>query len=309
MTLRDAVLQAHATFKLDWKGQRSADLWLRQFENHILRKIGARSVAEVSSVEILNVLEPLYHTRPSTARRLRKNLRRVFAWAMARGLRDDNPAGERLDGALPRTRPPTKHHRAVHHSMVKESIGRVRSGSAAIPSILAFELILHTASRTMEVLRMRWADLDPSWNVWMIPAEDSKDSREHRKPITRQVRSMLRVARAYQELRGIVSDFVLASPQGKTIGESTLRGLLRLYGIPHSVHGLRASFRGWGAETGERWDVMEMQLSHAVGDPTIMAYYRTDLLEQRAETMQRWSNFLDPGDYWSAGLERLIVPT
>ena len=309
LTLREAVLQAHTTFKLDWKGRRSADLWLRQFELHILPRLGARPVAEVSGVEVVDVLEPLYHTVPATARRLRRNLRRVFAWAMARGVRDDNPAAsERLDGALPRTRPQAKHHKAVHHSALGASIERVRAGSAAVSSIIAFEILIHTASRTVEVLEMRWADLDDAWTTWTIPAHSSKDGRAHRKPITRQVRSLLRAARLYQELRGIVSDLVLASPQGKAIGESTLRGLLRLYGVQHSIHGLRSSFRGWALESDERWDCAEVQLSHSLGNQVAQAYIRSDLLEQRAGMMQRWSDFLDAEGYWSGGLARLVTP-
>ena len=308
LTLREAVLRAHAVFKLDWK-ERSGDLWLSQLESHILPVLGARPVAEITGAEVLDALEPLYHTVPNTARRVRRNLRRVFAWAMAHGLRDDNPAGsERLDGALPRSRPQVKHHRYAHHSKVGDSIARVRAGSTAVATALAFELVLHTASRTVEVITWRWSDLNDVWTTWTIPAHVSKDKRAHRKPITRQVRSLLRTARAFQEQQGIASDFVLTTPQGERMGESTLRSLMHIYDIPHTIHGLRSTFRSWGAETGERWDVMEMQLSHAVGDPTVMAYYRTDLLELRAETMQRWSDYLDPADYWRDGFVRLIAP-
>ena len=306
MTLREATIQAHRTFKQDWRNEVEAGWWLVRMEKHVLATLGNRPVAEVTQEEILDVLEPLHASMPVTARRVRLNLRRVFAWAQARRLRVDNPAGDILDGALPRRVPRTRHYRAPHYSEVADSLNRVRGGTANAATVWGFELIAHTASRFNEVRGMRWAELDESWTTWTIPAERSKDFREHRKPVTRQMRSILTAVQQYQALQGIDSDLVICSRRGRPIGEGTILNLLSDYGIPHTVHGLRSAFRSWALEQGERWDCAETQMSHSLGSAVAAAYIRSDLLNLRAEMMQRWADFIDATDYWSPGVSRII---
>ena len=306
LSLREATIQAHRTFKQDWRNEEWAAYWLTGMEKHVLATLGSRPVAEVTQEEILDILEPLHASMPVTARRVRLNLRRVFAWAQTRRLRVDNPAGDVLDGALPRRVPRSRHYRAPHHSEVAASISRVRSGSANPPTVWAFELIAHSASRFNEVRGMQWSEMDDSWTVWTIPAERSKDFREHRKPVTRQMRSILRAAKEYQVLQGITSVLVICNRQGRPIGEGTVLKLLHGYGIPHTVHGLRSAFRSWGLEIGERWDAAEVQMSHSLGNAVTAAYIRSDILSLRAEMMQRWSDYIDAADYWSPGVSRII---
>ena len=305
-SLREATVQAHRTFKQDWRNEEETAKWLTRMEKHVLSALGSRPVAEVTQEEILDVLEPLHARSPITARRTRLNLRRVFAWAQARRMRPDNPAGDVLDGALPRRAPRSRPLRAPHHADVGASIQRVRSGAANPPTVWGFEMVAHTASRFNEVRGMRWSEMDESWTTWTIPAERSKDFREHRKPVTRQMRSILKAIRQYQAMQGIVTDLVICNRLGRPIGESTILSLLHVYGIPHTVHGLRSAFRSWALEQGERWDCAETQMSHSLGNAVAAAYIRSDLLDQRRELMQRWADYIDPEDYWALGLERLI---
>ena len=306
LSLREATIQAHRTFKQDWRNAVDAGKWLVRMEKHVLATLGSRPVAEVTQEEILDVLEPLHASMPMTARRIRLNLRRVFAWAQARRLRVDNPAGDVLDGALPRRVPRSRHFRAPHYSEVAASISRVRSGSANPPTVWGFEMVAHTASRFNEVRGMRWAELDESWMTWTIPADRSKDFREHRKPVTRQMRSILTAVKEYQTMQGIATDLVICNRQGRPIGAGTVLKLLHWYHIEHSVHGLRSAFRSWALEQGERWDCAETQLSHSLGNAVTAAYIRSDLLSLRAEMMQRWSDYIDAADYWSPGVSRII---
>ena len=305
-SLREATIEAHKTFKQDWRSEEDTGKWLTRMEKHVLSKLGSRPVAEVTQEEILDVLVPLHAKTPTTARRVRLNLRRVFQWAQARRLRADNPAGDVLDGALPRRVPRTRHHRAPHHAEVEDSLQRVRSGTANPPTVWGLELIAHTASRFNEVRGMRWSELNEARTIWTIPAERSKDFREHRKPVTRQMRSILTAAQQYQAVQAIESDLVICNRRGRPIGEGTILNLLSAYGIPHTVHGLRSAFRSWALEQGERWDCAETQMSHSLGNAVSAAYIRSDLLNLRAEMMQRWADYIDATDYWSPGVSRII---
>ena len=306
LSLREATIQAHKTFKQDWRNEEETAKWLARMEKHVLSALGSRPVAEVTQEELLDVLEPLHANTPTTARRIRLNLRRVFAWAQARRLRPDNPAGDVLDGALPRRVPRSRHHRAPHYSEVAGSLQRVRNGSANPPTVWGFEMVAHTASRFNEVRGMRWSELDEFWTTWTIPAGRSKDFREHRKPVTRQMRSILKAAQQYQTMQGMATALVICkSPGPPHRGKHRAKATPR---VPHRAHGSRPQkrLRSWALETGERWDCAETQMSHSLGSAVAAAYIRSDLLALRAEMMQRWADYIDAPDYWSPGVVRII---
>jgi len=52
-----------------------------------------------------------------------------------------------------------------------------------------FKMRLLTAQRGVEVLKMRWRDVDGDW--WTIPAEIAKNGLAHGVPISRQARAVL----------------------------------------------------------------------------------------------------------------------
>ena len=59
-----------------------------------------------------------------------------------------------------------------------------------------------------------------------------------------------------------------------------------------TVHGFRSSFRDWASEsTAHPRDVVEMALSHAVGNKVEAAYRRGDLFKKRARLVADWSAF------------------
>ena len=75
---------------------------------------------------------------------------------------------------------------------------------------------------------------------------------------------------------------------------ATLLKLLRENCTGSSVHGLRASFRGWAlAQPGVSWAAAELALSHALGSDTAQAYLRgdADLLDARRALMQEWADY------------------
>ena len=64
-------------------------------------RLGDRPVDRIDRADVLAVLTPIWSVRQETARRVRQRIRTVMRWAMAHGYRDDNPAGEGIDGVLP----------------------------------------------------------------------------------------------------------------------------------------------------------------------------------------------------------------
>lgn len=83
----------------------------------------------------------------------------------------------------------------------------------------------------------------------------------------------------------------------RPMSENTINAALRAMGYSkeiHTAHGFRAMARTIMDEVlGERVDLIEHQLAHAVKDPNGCAYNRTAHLPARREMMQRWADYLD----------------
>ena len=60
-----------------------------------------------------------------------------------------------------------------------------------------------------------------------------------------------------------------------------------------TIHGFRASFRTWAAEsTAFPREIIEAALAHVIGDKAEQAYQRGDVLEKRRQLMEAWSTFV-----------------
>jgi integrase len=156
---------------------------------------------------------------------------------------------------------------------------RARVGDLAA----VLELTILCASRIGEVLGARWAEFDLDRAVWVLPPERTKARREHRVVLSTRAVELLTARRAK-------ATGPLVFPVFQPLD---VRRLLRAVGVKNAtVHGLRASFRTWGAEqTSYPPEMLEIALSHAVGDAIERAHQRSDLLERRRQLMEDWATF------------------
>ena len=69
--------------------------------------------------------------------------------------------------------------------------------------------------------------------------------------------------------------------------------LMRRLDVGVTVHGMRAAFRSWCADTGVAFEVAEACLAHAPGNAVVQAYQRSNMLERRRPVMTAWSDFLE----------------
>ena len=73
---------------------------------------------------------PVWNEKRETARRVRQRLSAVMKWAVAQGYRDDNPAGDAIGAALPKSGGHRAHQRALAHSDVAGALGTLRATGA-----------------------------------------------------------------------------------------------------------------------------------------------------------------------------------
>ncbi len=236
------------------------------------------------------MLEPIWTDKPETAARVRGRIAAVLDWAKAREYRiGDNPARWRghLDKLLPARAKVARvrHHPALPYGDISVFISELRSreGIAA----RALEVAILTATRTGEVIRAKWSEIDVEAAVWTIPPERMKGGRGHRVPLS---------GRVIEILEGLPREAEWVFPGAKKgaplSNMALLKVLQRMGRTSITTHGFRSTFRDWTSETtGYPAHVAEMALAHAVSDQVEAAYRRGDLFKKRRRLMADWAKY------------------
>jgi integrase len=166
-------------------------------------------------------------------------------------------------------------------------------GSPAVVAALKLAPLLFV--RPGELRTAEWREIDLDAAEWRIPAAKMKMRIEHLVPLPTQAVDILRA------LRPITGDGKFVFPSLRTddacMSENSINAALRGMGYSKEVmtgHGFRAMARTIMDEIlGERVDLIEHQLAHAVHDVNGRAYNRTAHLPARRAMMQRWADYLD----------------
>lgn len=264
--------------------------------------IRSLSLDEITTDDVLAVLQPHWQTKQETASRLRGRIERVFDAAKARGLRSgENPArwkGNLKELLSARRKLQRGHQPALPFSEVPAFVARLRTRPAI--SALALEFLILTAARTGEVLGATWKEVDLSAELWTIPAERMKAGRTHRVPLSDRALQILReveMLRPQTSIEGMPPDgdyLFPSSTHGRPLSNMAFAQLLKRMGETGFVpHGFRSSFRDWCAECTD-WpgDIAETALAHVVGNSVARAYRRGDALDKRRALMSQWAEYL-----------------
>ena len=278
-----------------WRNEKHARDWPTSLRLYVFPRIGDKLVSDVTSADLLEILAPLWHAKPETARRVRHRIGTVLKWAVAMEHRTDNPAGEALAHALGKQQRVVRHRPALPYSEVARALDIIRASDAWVTTKLGFEFLVLTATRSAEVRLATWGEIDRRAAVWTIPATRMKGLREHRVPLGRRALEIVEQADALREISGTTDppDLVFPSRRLKPLADVTFSKLVREHEISAVPHGFRSSFRDWGAElTDHPREVIEIALAHVVGNATELAYARSDLFERRRQLMQDWDDYL-----------------
>ena len=273
----------------EWKNAKHAQQWSNTLEEYAYPRIGEKTLAEITTDDVLQILTPIWQTKTETATRLRGRIERVLAAATIKGLRQGvNPAQWRghLDCLLPQAKKlkKVKHHPAMPYEELPQFIELLqgRDGAAA----LALEFCILTASRTSEVLLARRNEI--AGDVWTIPPERMKAGREHKVPICSRTNQLIMKASELDP----ESQYVF-SKNGSPMSNMAFLALLKRMGRDDvTTHGFRSSFRDWVSEETEHSpEVAEMALAHTIANRVEAAYRRGDLLEKRRLLLRDWESY------------------
>ncbi|MBB6184788.1 site-specific integrase [Oleiagrimonas soli] len=270
------------------KNSRQDETYLKR---DILPVIGKMVPSDIDRTALWTCIEKVRSRgHGQAARRVRSVLKRVFDYALSRGMVIANPVA----GIDPQHIAAVRHRdRVLTSEEIPMWLHAIETSSISKPQKLALRLLLLLPVRKGELLAAKWTDVDLENRVWDIPKENSKNRTPIRHRMSNQVTAI------FIELQELSagSEWVLPSSKGhgqKPLSSSALNAALRgINGLPPGmvIHDLRRTVRTYLAELGVSTSVAELCLNHR---PTgvVGVYDRSELLDQRYEALLRWESHL-----------------
>lgn len=298
-TLKAVAIAWHDKFKPQWS-EHHAHRVLQRLDDNVFPWLGAKALRDVTSADILACVDRMAKRGAyDTARRVLQILKKVFKWAIGRGLIAASPAAH----IEPREQLPSidvRHRAAITDPKLLGSLMRAIDGyQGGLVVKCALQLIALTFVRPGELRHAEWSEfsLDGDEPTWRIPAAKMKmGGEDHIVPLARQAVSILREIQPLTGADGRGYLFPSIRNASRPISENTVNIALRAMGFTqqqHCSHGFRGTASTLLNEQQWNKDAIELQLAHMPRDKVRASYNGAAHLPLRRKMMQSWANYLD----------------
>jgi integrase len=275
----DEFIQRYAKPKnRTWK---AAEADLRKFTGLMNKPLG-----EVTRADIVRELDHIALRAPVGVNRALSQIKKLYAWALDRGMVDVHPAL-----GLKKPAKETSRDRLLTDAEII-SFWTV-TGEMGFPFGPLLRLLLLTGQRRGEVSAMRWSQLDLDRGIWKIPASLAKNGRAHEVPLSS---TALNILRTLPQFEG--SDFVFTTT-GRTpvSGFGRVKDRLDKVGELSAwvVHDLRRTAASGMARLGVAPHVIEKVLNHVSGTISGVAavYNRHGYEAEKRQALEIWAEWLE----------------
>ena len=278
----------------DWSAS-SLNQWKHTVERYCA-SIADLYVDEIGLVDVKRAVTPLADRGfVASARQTQSRIQTVLNYAVEHGWRPEerrsawSPVAKRPKGERP-------HHPMLSWAEAPAVVAALGESDGLAARVLEF-LIL-TATRLSEAREARWSEIDLAAKTWTVSGSRTKTRQPHIVPLSDRALEIIAECDLHR-----VSDLLFFGRRDRNpISRMAVWAQCqRSTGGRASVHGWRASFRSWCADTGVEFELAESALAHVSGG-VVEAYQRSGLVERRRPLMQAWADFLD-GKAENAGAE------
>lgn len=260
----------------------------------VLPLIGRKRVVDVRRHDVRDVLQPIIDRGAMIrANHTLEVVRKMFNWANeAKDMGLLNPAaGIKKPGEV------TDRSRYLAEAEFQRFWKVLSPEALGQHGVAAFQLIALTLQREMEVLRMRWRDIDWNDTIWTVPADHAKNQLEHVVPLGPFA---IRCLRTLRRLAGKEDAYVF---QSAITGEHVRRVFLekRIIKIRQAaklvnvtIHDLRRSGTTYLGKLKVPQPIKKKILNHAKrkkGDVTDI-YDRFEYLDEKRDALEKWETLL-----------------
>ncbi len=274
----------------DWEDitkKRRLDMLKRVVFPHI----GKLPIRQVTSRHILDVLQKANDNNgPSVKDEAKRTMSAIFEFAISNLMVETDPVYP-VRKALPPNK--TQHKRALEKEEIGELMRDIAGYERNFQVVSAFQILWMTLCRPIEVVGMRWEEIDFEEALWRIPAERMKKRKEHIVPLPRQAIEVLEGLKSFTGHRPHV--FPHRDKRDEAMTDNALRQALKNLGWSkrYSPHATRTTGSTHLNGMGFQSDWIERQLAHTDQNGVRRTYNHQDYIHQRRDMMQQWADLLD----------------
>jgi integrase len=265
----------------------------RLIARNILPAWGRRPITSIARGDVIELLDVVVdRDAPVAANRVLTAGRKMFNWAIDRGLLETSPF-ERVKAPTPET--------SRDRTPLDSELALILRAADLLgfPFGPFVKLLVFLGQRRAEVAGMRWSELDEGLTLWTLPRERAKNNIEHQVPIAPEVREILVGLPRFEG-----SDFVLTFTGTVSItGYSQCKialdaAIAELNGgepiPPWRIHDLRRAMASGMAKAGVQMPVVEKILNHVSGSFAGVAgvYQRHDFADEKRKALEIWARHL-----------------
>ena len=254
-----------------------------------LYKIEDMDVRQLTPTFILNFLKPIIDTgKMDSVRRIATCISGCLDFAVFKQMLTANPLLS-ISKFLPR-------HEVKHLASFSDT-------SLEADMIKLFQDFSDLSPRTQVLLHMYFYTLLRAVELRSLKISDIHDTYAVVKTKTRKEFKVTLSTQAMQCLRYMIankqsnSDYVFEGQAGNSfVSENTLNKALNSKGYKDKlrVHGIRTCGRQWLQVLPDaKESIIELCLSHVVGNKVEQSYNRGEYLQERSEIMQKWCDFVE----------------
>jgi len=262
-------------------------------EANIYPVLGDRPMASIKPLELKRAVAKVEaRGAGDMAARILQRVKSIFRWALVHERIESNPMLDLVPSEILKPRV-VNHRAALPDAELPAFLAKLDGYEGDPNTVNALRLLMLTATRPGEVRGAVWSEFDLEGALWIIPAARMKMRTEHRVPLSRQAVELLK---GMQPLTGGGS-LMFPSPfyPSKPLSENTFNSAMARMGYKNqaTAHGFRALFSTVANECGWNPDVIERQLAHVERNQVRAAYHRSTYMDDRAQLMQWWADYLD----------------
>lgn len=275
----------------------------RSFEKDVLPTLGNVHAEDVTRAMVVSVLDKVVERgAPIVARNLLGDLRQMFGYAIEREIVEHDPTSRLKRDSFGKK---IERERTLTEAEIKSLPAKLKTARIAKSSTASIWIMLSTCCRVGEISRANKSDVDLDSAIWRIPAENSKNSKEHLIYL-----SPFAVSK-FKELEDLSDDSPWVLParweSEKSPGHVCLKSLakqigdrqrgekkpmkcrslhtneLTLPGGKWTPHDLRRTGATMMGKLGVRPDVIEKCLNHVEQNKLVRIYQRQKLEAEQAE--------------------------
>ena len=280
------------------------------FERDVYRVIGNKAVKDVTSHDVLKIMENTlkrvqsqnnYGTGEVTAIQNRKFIGAVMRYAISTLRADYDPTYAVRDVI---ERPEVEHARPLEKQelrILRTKIDTYKGSKTVRNAVLA---MLYSMLRSIEIRRMQWSFIDFEDKTIKFPIatkkskaksktqeRTTKKNRIHIVPISDQ---LLELLIEQKKITGSQDYVFSAIYKEGMLSATTLNRMLDYINLGDvSAHDFRATASTFLYEKGYEEDWIELQLAHADENKTKASYNHAKHLENRRKMLQDWADIVD----------------